>query len=254
MIYELSIMKTSEKKRILIVEDEPHIAEGLELNLTLNGHDVRIAADGVAALREWKEWRPNLIVLDIMLPVMNGLSVLQNIRLEDDRLPILILSAKGTPQDRVRGLSCGCDDYLVKPFDLEEFMLRTERLLSRASSDISGEKHRSFSLSGVYVFGKNQIDFKSYTAYCNAGQIELTDQEIRLLKLFILNKGNPLPRNRLLEIGWGYSSATTTRTVDNFIVRFRKYFEDNPRHPIFFKSLRSVGYIFDDGKTDSDNP
>ncbi len=236
-------MKSDGKQRILIVEDEQHIAEGLELNLTLQGYDVRIAEDGMSAIRQWKEWHPHLIVLDIMLPVINGLSVLQNIRLENDHLPVLILSAKGTPQDRVKGLSCGSDDYLVKPFDLEEFLLRVERLLARKISSES-----NFKLADIYTFGKNQINFRTYTAYCNAGQIELTDQEIRLLKLFILNKGKPLSRNRLLEIGWGYSPATTTRTVDNFIVRFRKYFEDNPRDPIFFKSLRSVGYLFDDGK------
>lgn len=238
-------MKSDGKQRILIVEDELHIAEGLELNLALQGYDIRIAEDGMSAIRQWKEWHPNLIVLDIMLPIINGLSVLQNIRLEDAQLPVLILSAKGTAQDRVKGLSLGSDDYLVKPFDLEEFLLRVERLLSRKVLPVSNSK-----LSDTYSFGNNQIDFRTYTASCNAGQIDLTDQEIRLLKLFILNKGKPLSRNRLLEIGWGYSPATTTRTVDNFIVRFRKYFEDNPRDPVFFRSLRSVGYLFDDGKSD----
>ena len=121
------------KSRILVVEDEKHIAEGIRLNLSLLGYDVRIATDGVSALQQWKAWRPDLIVLDIMLPGIDGFSVLQSIRLEDEKLPILILSAKAGPDDRVRGLAHGVDDYLAKPFNLEEFQLRVERLIKRAA-------------------------------------------------------------------------------------------------------------------------
>jgi len=196
----------------------------------------------------WKEWNPHLIVLDIMLPVINGLSVLQNIRLEDESLPILILSAKETPKDKIRGLSLGGDDYLTKPFDLEEFLLRVDRLMMRwnwiDAKDAKYELDINSSTSGVYAFGKNQINFKNLTANCKMGKINLTEQEIKLLKIFIVNKETPLSRNFLLEIGWGYSHSVTTRTVDNFIVRFRKYFEDDPKNPVFFKSLRSVGYMF----------
>ena len=241
-------METTGKYRILVIEDDEHIAEGLKLNLSLQGYSVRIAANGFAGLQQWKEWRPSLIVLDIMLPGIDGLSVLQNIRLVDEQLPILILSAKAASEDKVKGLSFGVDDYLSKPFDLEEFLLRIERLLTRSSwnQQQSSEAASGFlSLPRVFEFGNNRIDFEIASAITPKGPIHLTEQEIKLLKLFIANKGKPLSRDRLLEIGWGYTRETTTRTVDNFIVRLRKYFEENPRKPVYFKSLRSVGYIFD---------
>jgi len=236
------------KKRVLVVEDESHLSEGLKLNLSLKGYDVMIAPDGISALRKWKEWGPDLIVLDIMLPKIDGLSVLRKIRLEDERIPILILSAKGAPDDRIKGFSYGVDDYLAKPFNLDEFLLRVERLVTRGdwTSDGSGSEDRGISsLPRFYAFGENRIDFQTLEAHCPSGQIRLTEQEARLLRLFIANRGKPLSRRKLLEIGWGYARDTTTRTVDNFIVRFRKYFERDPKKPVHFKSLRSIGYIFD---------
>lgn len=238
----------SEKIRILVVEDEKHIAEGLKLNLELQGYDVAIASNGVEALRQWQQWQPDLIVLDIMLPGIDGLSVLQNIRLEDEQIPILILSAKSTADDRIKGFSLGVDDYLTKPFNLEEFLLRVERLLTRISlyQNENDQKRSGVStIPQIYRFGGNRIDFEMGIAQCKKGKVTLTEQEIKILKLFIANRGKPLSRSKLLEIGWGYSKKTTTRTVDNFIVRFRKYFEDNPKKPVYFISLRSVGYIFD---------
>ncbi len=237
-------MESSDKKRILVIEDEKHIAEGLKLNLSLQGYDVKIAANGFLGLQEWKEWQPDLIVLDIMLPGIDGLSVLQNIRLEDEKIPILILSAKVATDDKVKGLKFGVDDYLTKPFDLEEFLLRVERLLTRVSWSTSNEDVVSL-VPSTYTFGGNQINFENATALCKAGKISLTIQEVKLLKLFFANNGKPLSRSKLLEIGWGYTKGTSTRTVDNFIVRFRKYFEDNPQKPVYFKSLRSVGYVFE---------
>ncbi len=129
----------SASKRILIVEDDKHIAEGIKLNLGLLGYDVAIAGDGMAGLEQWRQWRPDLIVLDIMLPGIDGFSVLQRIRLEDERIPILILSARAEPDDRIQGLSGGVDDYLTKPFNLEEFQLRIQRLLRRAGWNRDGE-------------------------------------------------------------------------------------------------------------------
>ena len=241
-------MGNIDKKRILIIEDEHHIAEGLKLNLEFQGHAVDICPDGVTGLQRWKSWQPDLVVLDIMLPGIDGLSVLQNIRLEDEKIPVLILSAKGNPDDRVRGFTYGVDDYLAKPFVLEEFLLRVERLLTRVSwergENASGDGSE-FPLPQSYAFGGNRIDFANATAQCQQGQIHLTGQEVKLLKLFVLNRGKPLSRKKLLEIGWGYTRGMTTRTVDNFMVRLRKYFEKNPKKPIFFKSLRSVGYVFD---------
>ncbi|MBW1783407.1 MAG: response regulator transcription factor [Deltaproteobacteria bacterium] len=235
-------------KRILVVEDETHLAEGLKLNLAFKGYEVTIAADGMSALEKWKEWQPDLIVLDIMLPGIDGLSVLRNVRLEDERIPILILSARGEPDDRVKGFSYGVDDYLAKPFNLDEFLLRVERLLTRGAwSKVRPDSNGNdiSSLPRIYTFGSNKIDFQTLKADGPSGQISLTEQEARLLRLFIANRGNPLSRRKLLEIGWGYARGTTTWTVDNFIVRLRKYFERNPKKPVYFKSLRSVGYVFD---------
>ncbi len=241
------MMKT-DKKRILVIEDEVHIAEGIKLNLSLQGYTVKIAADGVAGIDFWKNWQPHLIVLDIMLPGIDGLSVLQNIRLEDERLPVLILSAKATDRDRIKGFSLGVDDYLAKPFNLEEFLLRVERLLTRVdwgNENRGAETSRASTVAPIYEFGNNRIEFTTATAHCRAGKITLTEQELKLLKLFIIHLGKPLSRKKILEIGWGYTGGMTTRTVDNFIVRFRKYFEENPKKPTHFKSVRSVGYRFD---------
>ena len=240
-----------EKKRVLVVEDDDHIAEGLKLNLELKGFTARIAPDGIAALQDWKEWRPDLIVLDIMLPGIDGLSVLRNIRLEDRRIPILILSAKSDSEDKVKGFSHGVDDYLSKPFNLEEFLLRVERLFFRALRYDEKDTQNETGLSPqdpIYIFGGNRIDFNTLTAQGHFGEIHLTEQEARLLNLFIANRGKPISRRKLLEIGWGYARGTKSRTIDNFIVRFRKYFEKNPKEPVYFKSLRSVGYIFDHEK------
>ena len=241
------------KSRILVVEDEKHIAEGIRLNLSLLGYDVAVAKDGVVALQQWKAWRPDLIVLDIMLPGIDGFSVLQNIRLEDEKLPILILSAKATSDDRIRGLTHGVDDYLTKPFNLEEFQLRVERLIKRARW--SREKDAGFEnqhvADAVFVFGDNTVELETGEAHCRGGVVRLTEQELKLLKLFIKHRGRPLSRTKILEIGWGYTGEMTTRTVDNFIVRFRKYFEADPKKPVFFKSVRSVGYLFDDGRTEA---
>ena len=248
-------MNDVEKKRILVIEDERHIAEGLKLNLSLQGYDVIIASDGVSGLQKWKEWMPDLIVLDIMLPGIDGLSVLQNIRLEDERIPILILSAKGEPDDRIKGFSYGVDDYLSKPFNLEEFLLRVERLLTRGSWNRVENDINDTGLSllpKTYDFGGNHVNFETGIADCKCGKINLTEQELKLLKLFIANRGKPLSRSKLLEIGWGYTRGTSTRTVDNFMVRFRKYFEDNPKKPAHFKSLRSIGYVFDHDKEKND--
>ena len=235
------------KPQILVVEDEAHLAEGLKLNLTLKGYDVRIAEDGTSALQAWEQWRPDLVVLDIMLPEIDGLSVLRKIRLEDERIPILILSARGDPDDRVKGFTYGVDDYLAKPFNLDEFLLRVERLLTRGSwsQEKDSNQNSLSSLPRIYRFGDSRIDFQTLKAHGPSGDINLTEQEARLLRLFIANRGRPLSRRKLLEIGWGYARGTTTRTVDNFMVRFRKYFERNPKEPVYFKSLRSVGYIFD---------
>lgn len=242
-------METPEKKRILIIEDEARIAEGLRLNLSFAGYAVAVAPDGIDGLSKWRAWHPDLIVLDIMLPMIDGFSILKTIRQEDEKIPVLILSARGDTTDKVKGLRYGVDDYLTKPFDLEEFLLRVERLIQKSAwyEPAVPEKKPDVGLfNGNYFrFGDNLVDFVTFKAHCVAGEITLTEQEITLLKIFIANRGKPLSREELLNAGWGYSRDTSTRTVDNFMVRFRKYFEKDPKNPQFFKSRRSVGYIFD---------
>jgi len=230
-------------KKILVIEDEAHIAEGLKLNLALKGFHVKIAKDGPSGLAEWKFFDPHLIILDIMLPGLDGLSILQHIRLDDEHIPILILSAKKSPADRIKGFQNGVDDYLAKPFHLDEFLLRVERLITR--SEWHHKKVQLDKREELYIFGENSIDFQNGKAFCTAGEIILTEQELKLLKLFITNRGVVLSRKQILEIGWGYSVGTSSRTVDNFVVRFRKYFEKNPKKPRFFVSRRSIGYVFD---------
>jgi len=230
-------------KKILVIEDEAHIAEGLKLNLKLKGYEVKISMDGPSGLSDWKSFIPHLIVLDIMLPGLDGFSILQHIRLEDEQIPILILSAKNSAADRIKGFQNGVDDYLAKPFHLDEFLLRVERLLTRSEwhkKNTQSDKHED-----QYKFGDNCIDFQNGKASCAIGEIFLTEQELKLLKLFIGNRGIVLSRKQLLEIGWGYAVGTSSRTVDNFVVRFRKYFEKNPKRPRFFVSRRAMGYLFD---------
>jgi two-component system, OmpR family, alkaline phosphatase synthesis response regulator PhoP len=229
--------------KVLIIDDEVHIAEGIKLNLELNGHEVHIKENGFLGVNEWKAWRPDIIVLDLMMPIMDGYMTLEKIREEDKKIPILVLSAKDAVKDKVRCLSRGVDDYLSKPFNLEEFLLRIDRLLLRASWGQDGNLESKDTPDEV-CFGKNKVSFKLKKGFRDDLEISLTLQELNLLEVFVQNIGLPLSRSELLEQGWGYSQDTSTRTVDNFIVRFRKYFEDDPKKPEFFKSVRSIGYVF----------
>lgn len=228
--------------KILIIDDEKHIAEGIKVNLELGGHEVKICENGLLGVEEWKAWTPDLIVLDLMMPVMDGYEALEKIRSEDEKLPILVLSAKDAVKDKVKCLSKGVDDYLSKPFSLEEFLLRIDRLLLRSSWGQKNSEEKE--VPDEIVFGKNRVDFKLKKAFRDEEEISLTLQEVNLLEIFVVNIGLPLSRSELLEKGWGYSQDTSTRTVDNFIVRFRKYFEDDPKNPVYFKSVRSIGYVF----------
>jgi DNA-binding response OmpR family regulator len=236
-------------KKVLVVEDEKHLAEGLKLNLKLAGYETEHAENGIEALKKWREWSPDLILLDIMMPGIDGITVLEEIRKENERLPILILSAKDATKDKVKALNKGVDDYLAKPFDLSELLLRVERLLKRSSWSSEESKEASSSsdifTGDTYTFSNISIDFKLLKATVGEKSIQLTEQEIKLLRVFISQIGTPISRKELLETAWGYDGETSTRTVDNFIVRFRKYFEVDPKNPKFFKSLRSVGYVFD---------
>lgn len=229
-------------KKILVVEDEKHLAEGLKLNLTMSGYEVQLAHDGIGALKQWKDYVPDLIILDLMLPELDGFRVLEEVRLHNDRLPILILSAKDTVEDKIRCLKKGVDDYMSKPFDLDEFLLRIDRILQRAEWSAKNDPPTP-KLERV-EFGSNWVDFEERKGNGANGEVTLTLQELKLLKVLIENEGEMLSRQFLLENAFGYSYDASSRTVDNFIVRLRKYFEADPKNPSHFISKRAVGYVF----------
>ncbi|MCC6384732.1 MAG: response regulator transcription factor [Bacteroidia bacterium] len=226
--------------RILLVEDEPALADTIKLNLELEKYHVTAVADGKQAVRTFKEARFDLIVLDIMLPGLDGFSVCQAIRLENTQVPILMLTAKNTSNDRIEGLKIGADDYLTKPFNLEELLLRISNLLRRSQKKGS-DKVQRYSLNGY------EIDFLSHEVKKpDESKIQLTKKEAALLKLLIERKNEVISREHILETVWSYDVYPNTRTIDNFIVTFRKYFEPDPSHPKHFLSVRGVGYKFTD--------
>jgi two-component system alkaline phosphatase synthesis response regulator PhoP len=226
--------------RILLAEDEESLRELIELNLELEGYHVDSVVDGKAALEKTKQAHYNLAILDVMLPLLDGFAVCESIRLENQELPIIFLTAKNTSSDRVLGLKLGADDYLAKPFNLEELLLRVQALIKRGLD----RSAKSTELQS-YHFGENKIDFAQYTISTFRGEtITLTKKEIQLLKLLIDRKGEVVSRKQILEKVWGYDIFPSTRTIDNYILAFRKYFEKNPREPEFFFSIRSVGYKF----------
>ena len=228
------------KANILLVEDEENLHEALKLNLELEGYEITSAYDGNQALKAVKEEYFDLMILDVMLPHVDGITVAETIRLSNTELPILILSAKNTSADRVLGLKKGADDYLVKPFNLEELLLRVEKLILKNKK--INEKE---SVGETYKFGNNEVDFKAQTAVTyNKQMIELSKKEVMLLKLLIENKNEVVTREKILQSVWGYNVYPTTRTIDNFILNFRKYFEKDSRNPKYFHSVRGVGYKY----------
>ncbi|MCB9245917.1 MAG: response regulator transcription factor [Flavobacteriales bacterium] len=227
----------STKTRILLVEDEKHLAETIKLNLEIEGYHPIVANDGLSAITKFKEQRFDMVILDIMIPNIDGIAVCENIRLHDGTVPIMFLSARNTAEDRILGLKKGGDDYLTKPFNLEELMLRIRKLLDR------NQDNASTSIT-QYRFGDNYVNFVSYEAEGVNGKFSLTKKEALLLKLLIENKNEVVSREKILQTVWGYSVYPSTRTIDNFILAFRKYFEPDAKNPIYFKSLRGVGYKF----------
>ena len=228
------------KFSILLVEDEENLQEALKLNLELEGYEITGAYDGAEALQAVQKEYFNLIILDVMLPEIDGITVCETIRLSNPDIPILILSAKNSSADRVLGLKKGADDYLTKPFNLEELLLRVNNLIKKSERLSSKEP-----IPDVYDFGKNKIDFKASEAFTKNGEkVTLTKKEIMLLKLLIENKNEVVTREKILQVVWGYNVYPTTRTIDNFILNFRKYFEEDSRDPKYFHSVRGVGYKF----------
>lgn len=232
--------KEAKKTSILLVEDEENLHEALKLNLELEGYDVTSAFDGAAAQKTIDGEYFDLIILDVMLPEIDGISLAENIRISNNEVPILILSAKNSSADRVLGLKKGADDYLTKPFNLEELLLRVHKLI-----DKNKKLQDKSSVGNSYSFGNNIIDFKAQeaTTFSN-GKIQLSKKETMLLKLLIENKNEVVPREKILQAVWGYNVYPTTRTIDNFILNFRKYFEEDSRNPKYFHSVRGVGYKY----------
>ena len=230
------------KFSILLVEDEENLHEALKLNLELENYDVTGTYDGANALKLVQQEHFDMIILDVMLPEIDGITVCETIRLNNQDIPILILSAKNSSADKVLGLKKGADDYLTKPFNLEELLLRVNKLIKKA--ELLSTKQP---LPDVYEFGKNKIDFKALECYSKDGaKITLTKKETMLLKLLIEKKNEVVTREKILQSVWGYNVYPTTRTIDNFILNFRKYFETDSRNPVHFHSVRSVGYKFTD--------
>jgi two-component system, OmpR family, alkaline phosphatase synthesis response regulator PhoP len=233
-------MKEATKASILLVEDEENLQEALKLNLELEGYEVTAVDNGTAALKAVKNEYFDLIILDIMLPEMDGIAVCENIRIQNNEVPILFLSAKNSSADRVLGLKKGGDDYMTKPFNLEELLLRVEKLIVK-NKKIQDKD----SVSTVYRFGSNEIDFAAQECIGKDGKhYELSKKETMLLKLLIENKGEVVTREKILQVVWGYNVYPTTRTIDNFILNFRKYFEEDSRNSRYFHSVRGVGYKF----------
>jgi DNA-binding response OmpR family regulator len=229
--------------RILVVEDEAHLAEGLQFNLEAEGHEVEIAADGAAAVARLSESdRPlDLMILDLMLPEMSGFEVARRARAAGNYVPILILSAKDDAADVVRGLEEGGDDYLTKPFRLEELLARVKGLLRRRRWDgvpRDGESPRSVR------FGRVTAHFDRFELETPSGIVRLTTREAALLRALIERAGQAVTRGELLEGVWGLRADTNTRVVDSFIVRLRKYVEDDPARPKHIVSVRGHGYRF----------
>lgn len=228
------------KYRILLAEDEPSLNETIRLNLELEGYKVSAVSDGKSALKLFKSERFNLVILDVMLPEMDGFTVCESIRLENDSVPILFLTAKSSGSDRVAGLKLGADDYLTKPFNLEELLLRVQNLLKRSVKTV-------VSTPSTYIIGDKTVDFVSQEIRLkDSSKIQLTKKEFMLLKLLVDRKNEVVSREHILETVWGYDVYPSTRTIDNFIVTFRKYFEVDPANPVFFLSVRGVGYKFVD--------
>ena len=233
-------MKKETKASLLLVEDEENLHLSLKLNLELEGYEVTSAFTGNDALKAVNDEYFDLIIMDVMLPGMDGISVTEAIRVKQNEVPILILSAKNDSESRILGLKKGADDYLTKPFNTEELLLRIEKLITKNKKLLVKEN-----VGDTFAFDGNIIDFKAQIASTfNGSKIELSKKEIMLLKLLIENRGDVVTREKILQMVWGYNVYPNTRTIDNFILSFRKYFERESHNPVHFYSVRGMGYKF----------
>lgn len=235
----------ADRKHILIVEDEEHLAKGISYNLNAEGYQVTTVGDGPRALSVLDEnlGQIDLVILDLMLPGMSGYAVCEALRAKDENLPVLILSARTLSEDRARGFDVGANQYLTKPFDLDEFLSRVKNLLTfqgrhtEHTSDLSG-KITSFEFAGA------KIDFETYQVHIADEPVRMTQLEMTLLRYFVTNEGRVIPRRELLENVWGLPGNLNTRAPDQFIRRLRKTFEPKPAEPRHFLTIRDAGYRF----------
>jgi len=229
-----------EQSKLLLVEDEDTLAIGLEYNLQDEGYIVERAKDGKQAIDLIKNNKYDLIILDIMLPYFDGFEIAKIVRRDSPQMPILILTARTSNEDKVRGLELGADDYLTKPFNLKELLLRIKGMLKRKNW-----YEQVVELSPVFNFGNNTVNFETFKCTNGDKEFMLTQLEAVLLKYLVDNKGKILSRKDLLENVWQINAEIETRRIDNFISRLRKYFEPDPENPIYIKGVRSAGYTFD---------
>jgi two-component system, OmpR family, alkaline phosphatase synthesis response regulator PhoP len=235
-------MSAAAPAHVLVVEDDANLAAGVMENLRAEGYEVTLAADGEQALLWLAGHGCTLVILDVMLPGADGLTVCRTLRDRGNTTPVLFLTARGDPADRVRGLEAGGDDYLAKPFHLQEFLLRVRAILRR------WDWYRGASATAdtaVLCFGGNEVDFRAFRARAwNGESQELTEKEAMILKVLAEHAGEIVSREDLLERVWGYDVFPSTRTVDNFILRLRKRFEKDPANPQHFLTVWGVGYRF----------
>lgn len=246
--------------RVLVVEDEVHLAEGLRFNLEAEGHTVQIVGDGESALERLLEAKDDfdVVVLDVMLPGKDGFAVASALRKAKNYIPVLMLTARSRPEDVLEGFAAGADDYLPKPFDLQIFLARLRGLLRRSEWLRSGQEPEKDAIgrekagtgsgaavdSEVITFNGKTIDFGTLELRVNGNTIQLTLMEAKLLRHLIRNNGRTVSRKSLLEDVWGLREDTDTRAIDNFIVRLRRYLEENPSKPRHLLTVRGVGYRF----------
>ena len=224
--------------KILIVEDEPDMVLGLKDNFEFEGYEVITAPDGAAGLERAREHKPDLIILDIMLPKLSGLEVCKTLRSEGTQIPIIMLTARGQEIDKVVGLELGADDYVTKPFSIREVLARVRAILRRSD----GGKKRL----GRYRFADVDLDFETYAATRGGAPLELSPREFDLLRYLIERKGETVTRDSLLEDVWGYESYPSTRTVDTHIAKLRAKIGDSGTEPRFILTIHGLGYKFVD--------
>jgi len=231
--------------RVLVVEDEQHLADGLRFNLEAEGHEAVVARDGEQALDMLlKERRAfDVVVLDVMLPGKDGFVVATELRAAGHFVPILMLTARGRPEDVLRGFESGADDYLPKPFELAILLARIKGLLRRRQWNEQGAEPTD-TPPDVYSFAGRTLDFRAMEIRALGTSYRLTQMECDLLKYLVKNAGQAISRGTLLEQVWGLHESTDTRAIDNFIVRLRRYLEDRPSAPKILLTVRGVGYKF----------